>query len=159
MSKMVYSWKKGAMSAIDAQVAGEEFERLRVRQNGRLASRDVVDAARPASSPLHPAFEWDDAKAAEAWRVDQAGHMIRHIDVTFASGGKESEPIRAFVSVVRDSDRAYTSVAHALSDAELRAQVVAQAWKELEAWRQRHAELVEFAQVFAAMDDEQARAA
>jgi len=155
---MIYQWKTtGPAPSIDAQVAGEELERIRIRHNGRLESKSVVDAARPKDAPLHPAFEWNDKKAAENWRLEQASHMIRHIDVVIENGSEDVKPIRAFVSVKRDEDRSYTSVQHALSDAELRAQVVAQAWAELEAWRKRHAELVEFAAVFATMD--QARAA
>ncbi|ALC12471.1 hypothetical protein [Sphingopyxis sp. 113P3] len=156
---MVYSWKPGAhhSPAIEAQVAGEELERIRVRNNGRLENADVVDAARDKKSPLHPAFEWDDKKAASAYRLDQAGYLIRSIDVVITKDATEPKPIRAFVSVKRDADRSYTSVQHALSDDELRAQVVAAAWAELEAWRKRHAELVELAEIFAAMD--QARAA
>lgn len=155
---MIYKWKSsGAPAGIDAQVAGEELERIRTHNNGRLEPGDVVEQSRDPSAPLHPAFEWDDAKAAGAYRVSQASHMIRHIDVVVEKAAGDASPIRAFVSVKRDEDRSYTSVQHALSDAELRAQVVAQAWAELEAWRKRHAELVEFAKVFAVMD--QARAA
>lgn len=156
---MVYSWKAGAHHSpdVEVQAAGEELEKIRVKNNGRLENADVVEAARDKRSPLHPAFEWDDRKAATAYRLDQAGNLIRAIDVVITKDETEAKPIRAFVSVVRDKDRSYTSVQHALSDADLRAQVVAQAWAELEAWRKRHAELVEFAALFAAMD--QARAA
>lgn len=133
------------------------MERIRIRNNGRLEGIDVVEASRPKTAPLHSAFEWDDAKAAEAYRVDQAAHMIRHIDVVVERADGENAPVRAFVSVKRDEDRSYTSVQHALSDAELRAQVLASAWAELEAWRRRHAELIELAKVFAIID--QARGA
>jgi hypothetical protein len=156
---MVYSWKPGARHTpgIAAQDAGEELERIRVKNNGRLENADVVDAAKRKTSPLHAAFEWDDTKAAKAYRLDQAGDLIRAIDVVIVKDEGEKRPIRAFVSVKRDTDRSYTSVQHALSDDELRAQVVAEAWAELEAWRKRHAELIEFAAIFATMD--QARAA
>jgi len=151
---MIYKWKTGSHHSpdIDAQVAGEELERIRVRHNGRLENADVVDAAKDERSPLHPAFEWDDETAAHAYRLDQAGNLIRAVDVVIEKPSGEARPIRAFVSVKRDEDRSYTSVQHALSDVDLRAQVVAQAWAELEAWRKRHAELVEFAAVFATMD-------
>lgn len=150
---MVYQWKdNGRRLAIDAQIAGEELERIRTLNNGRLESKAVVDASRDADAPLHSAFEWDDLKAAEAHRVGQAAFMIRHIDVVVLDADDEPKPIRAFVSVKRDDDRSYTSVQHALSDEELRNQVIAQAWSELEAWRQRHAELVEFGKVFSAID-------
>ncbi len=155
---MIYKWKSsGAPAGISAQVAGDELERIRTRNNGRLDPKEVVEESRDPSAPLHPAFEWDDAKAAGAYRIGQAAHMIRHIDVVVEKPEGQPQPIRAFVSVKRDEDRSYTSVQHALSDADLRAQVVSQAWAELEAWRKRHAELVEFAKVFAVMD--QARAA
>jgi hypothetical protein len=83
--------------------------------------------------------------------------MIRHIGVVIEGADEDAPPIRAFVSVQRDEDRSYTSVAHAMADPDLRAQVVSQAWAELEAWRKRHAELIEFAKLFTAI--EQARPA
>lgn len=153
---MIYQWKSGSVHQIDAQVAGEELERIRTFHNGRLEAEHVVAASRPVGAPLHAAFEWDDATAAEAWRKDQAASMIRHIAVVL-EGNDDAPPIRAFVSVKRDNDRSYTSIGHALSDVDLRAQVVNQAWLELEAWRKRHAELIELAKVFSAID--QARTA
>lgn len=154
---MVYQWKDGAHVSIDAQAAGEEMERIRVRQNGRLDQESVVEAARKPKSPLHPHFEWDDSKAANAFRLEQASYLIRSIAVTVEKPNGNETPVRAFVSVKREEDRSYTSIQHALSDEELRAQVVAQAWAELEAWRKRYAELQEFAALFATI--EQARAA
>lgn len=154
---MVYQWRAGAHHKIDAQTAGEELERIRTFNNGRLEAEHVVDAARPADAPLHEAFEWNDAVAAEAWRRDQASTMIRHIAVVMDKPDGEAAAVRAFISVKRDEDRSYTSVQHALSDEQLRSQVLKQAWLELEAWRKRHAELIELAQVFSVID--QARGA
>lgn len=149
---MIYQWTRGGVGQVDAQAAGEELERIRVHNNGRLESEDVVEASRPVDAPLHPAFEWDDKTAAEAYRIEQAKYIIRSIDVVVERKGRADTPIRAFVSVQRDEDRSYTSTLHALADPELRAQVVDQAWRDLEAWRQRHAELTEFAQIFSAID-------
>lgn len=151
---MVYQWKPGSHVKIDAQAAGEEMEAIRVRNNGRLDTGAVVEAAKDDASPLHDHFEWDDQLAAGAWRNEQAGHLIRCITVTLDKQNGESAPIRAFVSVKRDEDRSYTSVQHAMTDAELRAQVVQAAWAELQAWRQRHAELIEFSKVFAVIETE-----
>lgn len=149
-----YFWKPQAGIPVDAQVAGEELERIRVSRNGRLTQDDVVQEAKAKDSPLHPAFEWNDKKAAHQYRLTQAGYMIRMITVSVDTGdGSEKEPIRAFVNVKRDEDRSYTSVVHAMSDADLRAQVIAQAWKELEDWKKRHHELVEFARLFTVIED------
>jgi hypothetical protein len=147
-----YLWKPEARLRLDPQVAGEELERLRVFNNGRLEPATVVEASRLPSDPLHDAFEWNDAVAADAYRVEQAGYLIRMITVIAEPEQPDARPIRAFVSVKRDDDRSYTSVAHAMSDVDLRAQVISQAWAELEAWRRRHAELIEFAKVFSAID-------
>jgi len=151
-----YFWKPQAGVPVPAQAAGEELERIRVSRNGRLTQEDVVQEARNKDNPLHPAFEWNDKKAAHQYRLTQAGYVIRMI--TMVGDGETDqgkEPIRAFVNVRRDEDRSYTSVVHAMSDAELRAQVLAQAWKELQDWRKRHSELVEFARLFAVIENMQ----
>lgn len=151
-----YFWKPQAGIPVDAQVAGEELERIRVSRNGRLTQDEVVKEARDKANPLHPAFEWNDKRAAHQHRLTQAGYMIRMITVAMdADNPRTKDPIRAFVNVKRDEDRSYTSVIHAMSDAELRAQVLAQAWKELQDWRNRHAELIEFARLFAVIEDMQ----
>lgn len=148
-----YRWKPGASVKVDAQSAGEELERIRVRHNGRLTQEIVLKEAEKRTSPLHKHFDWSDATAAKKWRLDQAGYLIRSIEV-FVVSSRKKEPvaIRAMVNVVREDDRSYTSVEDALADPHLRAQVVAQAWRELEQWRKRHAELVEFARVFVIID-------
>lgn len=147
---MIYQWAR-TVPGIDAQVAGEELERIRTRHNGRLEADMVVEASKKPTAPLHAAFEWDDKKAAQGFRLDQARYIIRSVTVQIDEQA-ESDPVRAFVSVVRDDDRSYTSTAHALSDPELRQQVLQKALRELEAWQQRYAELVELASVFAAID-------
>lgn len=149
---MVYQWKPGSVHRVNAQVAGEELERIRVHQNGRLEAADVVRESRDPWAPLHGEFEWNDGKAAESYRNEQARGLIRHIAVQMPKPDGSEGAVRAFVSVVRDTDRSFTSTAHALSDAELRRQVLDQAWRELEAWRNRHAELVELAEIFATID-------
>lgn len=153
---MIYKWSRGGVAGVNPQAAGEELERIRVTNNGRLEPEDVVEVARDEANPLHPAFEWDDVLAAEAYRVDQARYVIRSIEVV-VEPEQSPKPVRAFVSVVRGEDRSYTSVVHAMSDPALRQQILTAAMKEMEAWRTRYAELVELADVFAAID--KARAA
>lgn len=154
---MIYQWKDAAVAPVEAQVAGEELERIRVHHNGRLDARDVVEASRPAKAPLHACFEWNDKVAAVEHRKSQAMYLIRHIDVVVEKDNGPSVPVRAFVSVKREEDRSYTSIGHALSDEDLRAQVLRQAWAELEAWRKRYAELLELGKFFSLID--QARVA
>lgn len=153
---MIYRWIRSPSASINPQVAGEELERIRVRHNGRLTPAAVVLEARNIDNPLHPTFEWNDAVAANSYRVEQAKYLIRSIEVTFDEPA-EAKPTRAFVSVVKEDARAYTSITDAMSDPEMRGQVLYAAFRELEVWRSRYAELEELAEVFASID--RARAA
>lgn len=153
MSEMVYQWKPRFNVPVDAQVAGEELERLRVRNNGQLTPPSVVRAAEPEDSPLHPAFEWDDEEAAQKFREDQARYMLRGITVSVERDGEAAKPIRAFVNVEADDDsRGYIDVITAMSDKALRQQVLARAKQELDDWRNRYNEYAELAGVFEAID-------
>ena len=148
----VYKWKAHANFGIPAQVAGEELERIRTERKGRLIPAVVVDEARPEEAPLHPAFEWDDAVAAEQYREGQARNLIRHVTVTVQGSGTEPRTVRAFVNVVEGESQSYTSTVHAMSDRRLREQVVARALAEAEQWRARYQELAELADVFEAIE-------
>jgi len=154
---MVYKWKSRASIPVDPQVAGETLEGLRVRNNGQLTPRAVVDEASAEDSPLHPAFEWDDDAAAAAYREDQARYLLRSITVTVQDQEAFETPVRAFVTVRQDDSAAYTSIGHAMSDQELRQQVLQRAWQELEAFRQRYHDFEELALVVSAIDRVESR--
>jgi hypothetical protein len=153
---MVYRWKGGAqVGAADPQAVGERLETIRTRNNGRMAPGDVVNDATDQASPLHPLFEWNDVRAAHAYRLEQAGYIIRHIAVEIAKDEGDGEPTvtRAFVSIREDdSKQRYTSVQAAMADPDLREQVMRTAWAELQSWQRKYQELKVFAGVFSAME-------
>src|ERR1700744_1101812 len=97
-SVMLYQWKAGFHTPIKAEIAGAELERIRQLKNGDYTPTDVVNESREEIAPLHPAFTWDDAIAAEKSRYDEARNVIRHI-VVIKDGTLEPEPVRAFVSI------------------------------------------------------------
>jgi len=132
---------------IDPQVAGEALEKLRKQHEGRLNPAVVVEAARDKDSPLHDQFDWDDTVAAEKWRLEQAGYLLRVI-VYVRDDMPDARPVRAFVSIREDNKETYTSVTVAMSDPVLRAQVLQQALSELRAWQRKYADLTEFAALF-----------
>lgn len=146
-----YAFKANVLCPVPAQTVGEELDRIHVAHNGRLTQEDVVDAAKDFKNPLHPVFEWDDAKAAYMHRLEQASYLIRSV-VVVREDQEDAVPVRAFVNVQRDTDQSYTTMAHAMSDDELRAQVLGRALRELESWRDRYSELVELAKLFAQVD-------
>lgn len=138
-----------------------ELDRLIKRHDGLLKPEVVVEAARPASSPLHGSFEWDDGEAAEMWRIEQARHLIR-VYVTVVEGS--STESRAFVAL--SSDRAsgggYRAIVSVLHDEDLRNVLLADALRDMKTFRERYAALNEMAGVMKAMDrveNDRARAA
>ncbi len=153
MSRTRYKWAGSeGIRGLKAQEVGEELERIRTINNGRLTADLVMEAAVDRKSPLHRYFEWRDDKAGISWRKTQASELIRSITIVVEVKKGPQPKLRAFVSVKRGKDRSYTSVAHAMSDADLRRQVLSDAWSELEGWRRRYANLKEFARVHAVID-------
>lgn len=149
-----YGWRPGSRINLDAEAAGKELERVRRANGGALTPDRVVDSARSHNSALHSHFEWDDAVAAEHHRLGQAGEIIRAITVDISRSNVEApKNIRAFVSVEREGQRSYTSSVEAMTDADLRKQVLANAWRELLAVREKYAGLEELARVFSAIDE------
>ncbi len=66
---MEYGWKDGSRIKLDPQIAGEYLDSLSI--SGPGDAREIVDAGRPTSSPIHSYFEWDNEIAGEEYRVIQ----------------------------------------------------------------------------------------
>lgn len=104
--------------------------------HGNLDPATVVDAATPATSPLHDYFTWDDGEAADKWRLDEARQLIRRVRITVIPQ-PDTPPIRvrAFVSVDgagENETRAYRPLADVANDDELRERVLAEARRDLQ---------------------------
>lgn len=148
---MIYQWREGARVAnLDAQVIGERLSQIEIR-HGELTPEAVVRDAKSKRSPLHSYFEWDDVTAAVEFRKQQARHLIGCIVVAPENEKRESQ-VRAFVSVSRGGKKSYANVATALSDAELREQVLENARREILAWGERYRQYSEFAPIIEAID-------
>lgn len=146
---MVYDWKINM--PVKAQAVGEHIEQLE-NQFGKVTPKIVLDSARAENSLLHPCFEWDDAAAAEKYREDQAGRILRNLVVKIES---EEQPtnVRAFVSIKAQSTLSYLSITKVLQNDSLRDQMLEDARCELKAFRDKYATLSELSNVFAVIDD------
>lgn len=156
MVKPVYEWKLPNLYPVSAQVAGETIEGLKTalgKEN--IEPKELLDASRPADAPLHNCFEWDDAVAAEKYRLKTAGDIIRNISVEIISVGKEPETARAFVNV-SNSPRAkgtFVSIKSAMENEEYRQNILHNALVELRAFQRRYCVYRELANVSSAIDD------
>jgi hypothetical protein len=138
---MIYRWREGARYRAKAQVVGERIEAIRETLGGELTPTDVVADATDTTSPLHPLFEWDNAKAAENYRIDQARDIIGSVMVVYAEDvtGAPTEPVRAFASVPSAAGTpVYTGTLDALRSERNGPLVLAQAKRELDGWRRRY---------------------
>jgi hypothetical protein len=127
---MGFIFRNGRYHGLDAAIVGEELTRI-YNEHGALSAQVVVDAARPEDAPLHPAFEWDDSTAAEAYRREQARTLIKVVRVR-ESEDKPSAP--AFLNVTTlgpaaedgevRSSRGYHPLAVVLADSDKLASVM-----------------------------------
>jgi hypothetical protein len=76
-----------SVAGIPAETLQDALTRIYARE-GSLRASAVLEDSRPEDAPLHPAFEWDDAAAAEQYRLDQARSLIRSVTVVMPDGDR-----------------------------------------------------------------------
>lgn len=134
-----YKWKNGSYIRANAQAAGEMCERL--ASEGRLTAKALLDANRAKDAPLHKAFEWNDRKAAEQYRLHQARHIISCIVRVDEATGKP-EQVRAYFTLER-KDPQYYSTEVILADEDKSALLEKSAMSELAAFQRKYAAIRE----------------
>ena len=149
-----YAFKKGAhVKSLTPEVVGKEMDTI-YNEYGKIDAATVVNLAREDDHPLHAGFEWDDSTAGEEYRKHQARVMIGAV---IRIKRTDPEPIRyrrpgEYINVNKGDDRTYISTAKALSDEELRKQVLKRALKEAKNWKERYIHLKELSKIFSAID-------
>ena len=130
----------------------EELERIRKQNGGLLRPEDVLQAAKPKSSPLHGRFDWNDGTAAHNWRLEQARHIIR-VFVQVIDTGKGSAESRVFVALSSDMPGGgYRILTDVLGDDALRRTLLQDAYADMRRFTQKYSSLKELADVFDAMN-------
>lgn len=143
---MVYKWKV-PLYKVSAQEAGEHIESL-ISQNGDVTPKLLVDDARPTDALLHPCFEWNNQKAAEKYRHDQAKTMISNLITVSIDGDKEVDQAPAFVNIKQRNESAhYQAVTVALSNEATREQVLRNAKAELAMFKRKYENLLNLTKI------------
>lgn len=117
-------YRDGFRCKVPPHVAAEALAELQAKY-GRLIPADVVAEAREATSPLHPAFEWDDNSAGEKWREHQARSLIRAVVVTAGSPAPDS-PVYICVPRIGNSPAHYQKTEIVVSNEDHLAHAVAE---------------------------------
>jgi len=113
------------------------LEKLAKQSGGMLLVDTVLDAARDPRCILHKHFQWDDTKAAEAFRKMQARQLIQKCVVTIEKA--PDVQIRAFVSMAADkvTGGGYRMMVDVLSDDDLKGQLLHEMQVTLTKWKKQ----------------------
>ena len=132
---------------VSPQAAGHRLAQLDRASARRLTPRQVVDDARDPATVLHGCFEWDDVRAAELHREQQARHVIASLRVITPTTAMTPAVQRVYVSVVEthgdETERSYRPLSVVREDPVQRDAVLDEARRGLEAWRARYENLVD----------------
>lgn len=147
MDGLSAQWKPGFSSLYkaDAQKVAEEISSI-----GESATpAQIVYKARGVETELHKCFEWDDAKAAEAHRLQQARQVVCHLVIreTVTDG---NPPIRFFFKP--DNRNGYQPTRTIIRNKDRYQNLLAIAMRDLDALRRKYHSLTELEQVFEAID-------
>jgi len=148
-----YFWKRNL--PVPAQMAGEYLEELE-KKHSALTPEIVLEESRDENAVLHKCFEWDDAKAAEGYRLVQARNIIRNITVKIEKQDSPALITRAFVNVQDESTQEkgrFVSVEIAVTDEEMKKQVLKNALYELQLFKNKYAECYELGKIFADIEE------
>jgi hypothetical protein len=127
-----------------------ELRKIAKRHGGLLCPEHICKAAEDDASPLHGFFIWDDAKAANEYRLWQARELIATYWIVEPVS---NEPIRMLISLGSDrkANQGYRFSADVLANPEQREEWLGMALGELERWRRTYGALTELKPVFAAI--------
>lgn len=119
-----------------------EVLRMIEKRDGIITPTALVEEARPASSPIHEAFEWDDTRAAHAHRLSEARQHIQTVRVTLM--GREMDGFHnVTVQINKMPTRGYVSAEKVMSKQDLQKQVISAAVREIQYWQTKYKEVSE----------------
>ena len=139
-----YTTSKGAhLKASQAKLFGKRISIMMKSLGRELTPKDIVDDARNKDSVFHSFFEWNNKKAAEKFRLEQAKYILRSVSVVFVTEDGQKTTQRAFVNITRkdalgESKQVYVNIERALTDADMRKQIIDRALDEALDWQARY---------------------
>ena len=118
---------------------------IRAANDGILTPAMIVEAARDPAHVLHSHFQWDDEKAAEAWRRTQARRLVRVVRQSYIDKRGEPQQIRVFHSVPnRAVGRSYVPLAELEADPVMSREVARQMDLDWRIFKRRYQHYVDF---------------
>ena len=138
-------WKSGSRYSADAQKVADEI--LAIGESATTA--EILEKARDETTELHKCFDWDDAQAAEKWRLQQARHIVCSLVIKEKAETPQPE-VRVFFKT--DNESGYKPTVLILQDKDEYQKLLARALAELNSFRAKYKALTELDGVFNAID-------
>lgn len=107
------------MSRMLTQSQLAELEVVRQMNGGVLTKEAVIDFARSSNTALHAAFTWDADDAQAKLLLIEAGRVIRAAVTMLPRPDDALVPVRAYVTVARNTYRTITAVLQDEDDMEV----------------------------------------
>lgn len=142
-----YSFTKNPNYRVKASAETLAQVLIPLAESGELTAAKLVEVSRPEDAPLHNEFEWDDTKAAQAYREHQGRSIIRCLQITVDP--EQSKPIPMLWTPQYDSAKPeYTPITTILTNADKRTLLYQDALKELRTFKAKYSALEEFGALF-----------
>ena len=155
---LVIQFKQGARFTGSAEPAYHELEKIRKR-DGNITPEAVYEAAKDGKSQLHRhIFDCNRDTAAKRYYLERGRNLVRSIEVHQVEKKPDDRLATAAYTNVTIGGPAkqrqvYDSTEELLKDPEMRAQVLANAIRDLSRLRKKYYALQELAKVYAAFDE------
>lgn len=140
------SWKSGSRYSADAQKVAEEIYSI----GSSATTAQILDKARDTNTELHKCFEWDDTKAAESWRRQQARMLVCNLVIKEENRPIQTPEIRLFFKT--DENDGYKATTLIMQDKDEYQKLLANALKELTSFQRKYRSLSELENVFDAIE-------
>lgn len=135
-------WRVAGIFKADAQKVYEEIG------DNEISAEELLDRARNENTELHKCFEWDNNKAAEKYRLQQARQVLNSL--VFIPVETSEQPVRVFSYTTEMKYKPTIQMVRNMDEYTL---LLAQAKRELDAFRIKYKTLKELKGVFDAIEE------
>jgi hypothetical protein len=117
-----------------------------------VTPQQIVEYAKDENTELHKCFTWDNNVAAEKWRLQEARQIVVCLRITKEENEvKTNTPIRVFYKT--DDDGGYKPTQVIVKNADEYEKLLNRVTNELKTFRNKHKNLIEFEEVWSAIDN------
>ena len=139
-------WRINGIYKADAEIVGREIRSL----GDSVTAEMILDKARDENTELHKCFEWDDSVAAEKYRINQAGGIIRNLVIQVSDDPGEERTIRVLHKA--NEEHVYKPVGAIVRNINEYANLLERAKMELSSFKKKYSCLAELSEIIDLID-------